>query len=366
MYIYQYQGWPAFQWNTDEIAPSLGKVRHSQGNILGRMQALGFDLQEEAILQTLTLDVLKSTQIEGENLDPEQVRSSVARRLGIDVAGMVASNRNVEGVVEMMLEATQNYGQDLTKDRLFDWHAALFPTGRSGLQKMAVGAWRDQTQEPMQVVSGPMGREKVHFQAPEAERIEGEMEKFLQWFNSDSTIDPVQKAAIAHLWFVTIHPFDDGNGRIARAITDMQLARADNTEKRFYSMSAQIIQERNAYYSILESTQKSDLDITAWLQWFLSCLQKALHATDDILSAILAKADFWRKHATTPLNERQKKMINKLFDDFFGELTSSKWAKMMKCSQDTAGRDIQDLVDKAILVKDLAGGRSTHYSLNKT
>jgi Fic family protein len=362
IYIHHLKGWPEFTWDQEKLANQLVEVRHRQGRLLGRMEGLGFSLQKEATLQTLTLDVLKSSEIEGEILNPDQVRSSVARRLGMDIAGLIPADRNVEGVVEMMLDATQNYKSPLTEERMFDWHAALFPTGRSGMQKIVVGAWRDNTiNDPMQVVSGPIGREKVHYQAPESDKVPQEMGVFLAWFNSEMTIDPVIKAAIAHLWFVTIHPFDDGNGRTARAIADMQLARADESNQRFYSMSAQIRKERKEYYDILEKTQKNSLDITQWLQWFLDCLDRSLIATNETLAVVMKKARFWEKYARESLNDRQILMLNKLLDGFFGKLTSSKWATIAKCSADTAVRDINDLLNRGILAKEGAGGRSTSY-----
>ena len=364
VFIYQLPGWPSFKWNTEKISLLLTGVRHQQGKLLGRMERLGFALQSEATLQTLTLDVLKSSEIEGEILDADQVRSSIARRLGIDIAGIVTADRHVEGVVEMMLDATQHFDQSLTKERLFGWHAALFPTGRSGMHKIVVGAWRDNLpHDPMQVVSGPMGKETIHYEAPAAELLSDEMNKFLQWFNETTNMDPVLKAAIAHLWFVTIHPFDDGNGRIARAIADMQLARADGTAQRFYSMSAQIRKERNAYYSILEKTQRGDLDITEWLEWFLECLSRALNAPEEILSLIFKKASFWKTHEKTIFNPRQVLLLNKLLDKFEGKLTTSKWAKIAKCSHDTALRDINDLIEKKVLIKEEGGGRSSSYIL---
>ena len=362
-YVHQLHDWPNFHWNHEEILTRLGTVRHIQGNLLGKMSALGFVLQQEAELETLTLDVLKSTEIEGEYLDPEQVRSSIARRLGMDISGLVPSDRHVDGVVEMMLDATQQNQKQLTAERLFGWHAALFPTGRSGMYKIVVGAWRDDSTGPMQVVSGAMGRERVHFQAPDAAVLDKEMQAFVDWFNQEDKMDAVLKAAIAHLWFITIHPFDDGNGRIARAIADMQLSRADGSSQRFYSMSAQIRLERNQYYEILEQTQKGDLDITEWLVWFLDCLTAALQSTDKTLARVLTKAKFWEQHRATILNERQRLMVNKLFDGLEGKLNTSKWAKMAKCSTDTALRDIQDLMDKGILQKEAAGGRSTNYAL---
>lgn len=364
IYIHQLPHWPQFTWKQEKVAPMLAEVRHRQGRLLGRMESMGFRLQAEANLQTLTLDVLKSSEIEGELLDAEQVRSSIARRLGMDIAGLMPTDRHVEGVVEMMLDATQQYKQSLSADRLFGWHAALFPTGRSGMYKITVAAWRDNKKDdPMQVVSGAMGKEKVHFEAPAADRLNEEINRFINWFNEDNSMDSVLKAAVAHLWFVTIHPFDDGNGRIARAIADMQLCRADVSAQRFYSMSAQIRKERSAYYDILESTQKGSMDITAWLTWFFQCLGRALEATDETLAPVLKKARFWEKHATTILNERQQLMLNKLLDGFEGKLNTSKWAKIAKTSQDTALRDIQDLMNKQILVKDTSGGRSTSYAL---
>ncbi len=366
VYIHQLLNWPHFTWKQDLVAPLLAEVRHRQGRLLGRMEGLGFSLQAEANLQTLTLDVLKSSEIEGELLDADQVRSSIARRLGMDIAGLVPADRHVEGVVEMMLDATQHYQQVLSADRLFGWHSALFPIGRSGMHKIVVAAWRDNKKEdPMQVVSGASGREKVHFQAPDADRLQEEMSRFIHWFNEDTKMDGVLKAAVAHLWFVTIHPFDDGNGRIARAIADMQLSRADESAQRFYSMSAQIRKERNAYYDVLENTQKGSMDITDWLMWFLECLNRAIKATDETLALVLKKARFWEKHAAALLNDRQQLMLNKLLDGFEGKLNTSKWAKIAKTSQDTALRDIQDLVNKEILMKEPGGGRSTSYTISE-
>lgn len=360
MFVHQYENWTNFKWDNDRLLTLLANVRHLQGRLLGQMENLGFKLQEEAVLSTLTLDVLKSTEIEGEILNKEQVRSSIARRLGLEVSGLVDSPRNVDDVVEMMLDATQNYTLPVTTQRLFGWHAALFPTGYSGMYKIEVGKYRS---GDMQVVSGPLGKEKVHYEAPKANELEPEMDHFLKWINNGVEIDPVLKAAIAHFWFITIHPFDDGNGRIARAITDMQLARSDKSSQRFYSMSNQILAERKKYYEILEKTQRGDGDITEWLVWFLSCLERALINSSDVLEAVLAKARFWEQHAQTSLNDRQRLMLNKLLDGFVGKLTSSKWAKIAKCSQDTAIRDIQDLIGKGILQKEAAGGRSTNYEL---
>ena len=365
VYIYQLPGWPYFKWDINRLNQLLSEVRHQQGKLLGQMERLGFGLQEEASLQTLTLDVLKSSEIEGELLDANQVRSSIAKKLGIDIAGLVPVDRHIDGVVEMMLDATQGFEDPLTEERLFGWHAALFPTGRSGMHKIVIGAWRDNpTHDPMQVVSGPLGREKIHFEAPAAELLPDEMQNFLHWFNSAEETEPVMKAAIAHLWFVTIHPFDDGNGRMARAIADMLLARADRTAQRFYSMSAQIRKERNRYYDILEETQKGSLDITAWLEWFLQCLNRALTASEEILSGVLKKAAFWKQHSTTILNKRQVLLLNKILDSFDGKLTTAKWAKIAKTSHDTALRDIQDLIEKKILVKENTGGRSSSYQLS--
>jgi len=363
IYIYQKKNWPDFIWDFGAVLPLLSSVRHKQGRLKGYMEGLGFALRSEATLQTLTQDVLKSSEIEGELLNQEQVRSSIARKLGMDIAGLVPADRNVDGVVEMMLDATKNYAMRLDSERLFGWHAALFPAGRSGAHKIAVGKWRDNEKGPMQVVSGAMGKEKVHFEAPEADVLKKEMKLFLQWFNSKNDPDPVLKSAIAHLWFVTIHPFDDGNGRIARAIADMQLARADGDHQRFYSMSAQIRLDRTAYYNILEKTQKGNLDITGWLLWYLNCLDRALNVTDQNLQVVMRKTKFWDQHVQTFINERQRLMINKLFDGFTGKLNSSKWAKITKCSPDTALRDITDLIEKNILEKEEAGGRSTSYVL---
>ncbi len=329
------------------------------------MEALGLRLRTEAVLEALTEEVTKSSDIEGETLDREQVRSSLARRLGMDVAGLKTPDRNVEGVVEMMLDATQNFTVPLTAERLFGWHAALFPTGRSGMSRIVVGAWRTEESGPMQVVSGPYGKEKVHYEAPAFDRLDDEMAAFLDWFENGPAIDPVLKAAVAHLWFVTIHPFDDGNGRIARAIADMALARSENSPQRFYSMSAQIRAERKAYYDILEATQKGDMDITGWLHWFLACLDNAFEGAEVVLENVIRKARFWEELAGEKLNDRQRAMLNRLLGGFEGKLTSSKWAIITKTSQDTASRDINDLVDRGILRKDDAGGRSTSYSLSK-
>ena len=362
MYIHQLEEWPKFKWDEEKLISLLSSTRHKQGRLIGKMESLGFSLQSEAMLETMTLEALKSNEIEGEILDEEQVRSSLARRLGLDVAGIISSDRNVEGVIEVMLDATQGYLSPLTKDRLFNWHTALFPTGKIGLRKISIGRWRN-SGEPMQVVSGAMGKEKVHYEAPSDERVSMEMTKFLEWFNSKSKIDPVLKAAIAHLWFVTIHPFEDGNGRLARTIADMQLTRADGIVQRFYSMSAQIRIERKIYYEILESTQKGSLDITEWLAWFLECLDRAIDYSDVVLAKVLKKAKYWELFATKNINDRQRLIINKLLDNFEGKLTSTKYAKIAKSSTDTALRDIQNLIEQGVLVKEEAGGRSTSYLL---
>ncbi|HXJ95602.1 MAG TPA: Fic family protein [Terriglobia bacterium] len=362
-YIHELKDWPRFRWKPETLAVRLAEVRHRQGRLIGHMEALGFQFRAEAVLQTLTEDVLKSSEIEGEVLNREQVRSSIARRLGIDIGGLTAADRRVEGVVEMMLDATQRYADPLTEERLFAWQAALFPSARSGMTKITVGAWRTDKSGPMQVVSGPMGRERVHFEAPAAARLKREMKKFLDAFNKDDGTDPVLKAGVAHLWFVTIHPFDDGNGRIARAIADMILARSEQSAQRFYSMSAQIREERKAYYDILEATQKGDLEITPWLEWFLGCLNGAFDRTETTLAAVLRKACFWEARAGMAFNDRQRKIVNQLLNGFEGKLTSSKWAKLGKCSHDTALRDIEDLARKGVLAKGAAGGRSTSYSL---
>lgn len=361
-YIHELADWPNLRWSDEQLVQPLAAVRHRQGRLIGHMEALGFPLRAEAVLHALTEDVLKSSEIEGEVLDREQVRSSIARRLGMDIGGLIEADRNVEGVVEMMLDATQNYAEPLTAERLFGWHAALFPTGRSGMSRITVGAWRTAEGGPMQVVSGPIGRERFHYEAPASERLDAEISRFLGWFET-ATPDPVLKAGIAHLWFVTIHPFDDGNGRIARAIADLALARAEGTAQRFYSMSAQIRTERKAYYDMLESTQKGDLDITPWLSWFIACLDRAFDGAETILASVMRKARFWESVAGQPLNERQRKVLNRLLDGFEGKLTNAKWAAITKASSDTALRDINDLIQRGILVKDPAGGRSTSYSL---
>jgi Fic family protein len=365
-YIHELTDWPNFQWDRQALSKTLADVRHRQGRLVGRMEGLGFKLQQEAVLETLTEDVLKSSEIEGEKLDINQVRSSVARRLGMDIGGLKAVDRHVEGVVEMMLDATRRYQVPLTAERLFSWHAAMFPTGRSGMNRIRVGEWRDDAAGPMQVISGAIGRERVHYEAPAAARLDDEMSRFLEWFNGRQEADWVVNAAIAHLWFVTVHPVEDGNGRIARAIADMALARSEQSSQRFYSMSAQIQQERADYYDILEKTQKGTMDVTLWMDWFLNCLGRAIDEAQKTLESVLIKARFWESVANLSLNERQRRVLNLMLDDFEGKLTTSKWAKLTKSSQDTAARDIARLVEHGILVRNSGGGRSTSYSLKLT
>jgi Fic family protein len=359
-YIYEYENWTNFSWQEKAINVVFGEVRLMQGKIIGQMNALGFSAKEEATLTALTLDVVKSSEIEGELLNYDQVRSSIARRLGINTAGLVSSSRHIEGIVEMMLDATQRYALPLTEKRLFGWHAALFPTGYSGPYLIEVGRYR--TGE-MQIVSGAMGKEKVHYEAVKPELVKTEMDKFLVWFNNENRLDPVLKAAIAHFWFIIIHPFDDGNGRIGRAITDMLLACAEGSGERFYSMSSQILAERRLYYEVLQKVQYSSGDITEWIVWFLHCLKNAMLSTENTTQKILHKAEFWKLHEHTPINERQRIILNKLFDNFEGKLQTSKWAKIVKTSTDTALRDIKDLVEKGILKQTDEGGRNANYEL---
>lgn len=364
MWIHEHQNWPLFTWKAEALASKLAGLRYAQGRLLGRMESLGFELRREASLNTLTRDVVKSSAIEGQNLNSEEVRSSIARRLGIDIAGLIPASRDIEGIVEMMLDATQQFSKPLTKERLFDWHAALFPTGRSGMHRITVGGWRTLDAGPMQVHSGPIGKEKVHFEAPSANRLEEEMKTFLGWFGSNHDIDPVLKAGIAHFWFVTIHPFEDGNGRIARAIGDMALARADYTPDRFYSLSSQIEAERKDYYNELEKQQRSTPDITSWLEWFLDCLGRAIATAETRLGSVLFKAQLWKKINQKPVNERQRLIINRMLeDDFKGHMNTSKYAKLAKCSNDTALRDIQDLKERCIFIQNPGEGRSTSYRL---
>lgn len=367
IYIHQRPNWPNFIWDPVPVTPALVKVRYKQGLLLGKMQALGFDLRREASLQVLTGDVVKTSAIEGEVLSAPMVRSSIARRLGLETAGLPKPDRHVEGIVEMMLDATRHFDQPLTRQRLWDWHGALFTTGRSGLRRITVGAWRPARVGPMQVVSGPVGREKVHFEAPAAKRLASEMARFLKWFNHEpAPVDPVLKAALAHVWFVTIHPFEDGNGRIARAIADLALARADGVPDRFYSMSWQIETERHDYYRILESTQRGTLNITAWMTWFLGCLERAIDGADTTLGQVLHKARFWQQVNRRPVHERQRRVLERMLsDDFAGHVSTSKYAKLAKCSADTALRDIRELQQRRILVQNTAGGRSTSYRLGR-
>lgn len=362
-YIHNKKDWPKFRWDSDIILSKLSSVRNNQGRLTGKMDALGFNLQNEAYLISLSEDVLKSSEIEGEVLDPNQVRSSIARKLGLDIAGSVLSDKNVDGVVEMMIDATKKWQSPLTKNRLFAWHSALFPSGRSGMYKIIVGNWRNDSTGPMQVVSGPMSKETVHFEAPAASRIDQEMENFLHWVNSPNRVDPVLRAAIAHIWFVTIHPFEDGNGRIARAITDLMLCQSEKKEQRFYSLSSEIKDQKSKYYNILEETQKGTMDITDWLLWFLSCLENAIESSNISVNKILRKHKFWNDHKHVTFNKRQIKIIELIFNNFFGNLTTSKWAKINKCSPDTALRDIQELITKNILRKSKSGGRSTNYEM---
>ena len=360
MYIHELSNWPEFSWDHETIAELLIAVRHQQGRLIGAMESIGFHLREQTILENLTQDVVKSSEIEGEMLDSSQVRSSVARHLGMEQVALCPANKNVEGIVEMVLDATQNFDQPLTKERLFRWHRALFPEGRSGWKKISVGDWR---KGPVYVVSGQMDKEKIYFEAPSFTRVDEEMDRFLSWMNEEHSLDLVLKAALAHLWFVTIHPFDDGNGRIGRAIIDFLLARSEKSSHRFYSLSEQIQIDRKHYYLILESTQKKDLNVTAWIEWFLHCLERAIQRALDIFETVLRKKRTWERLEQITLNDRQRKVLNRLLDGFEGHLTSSKWAKIAKCSQDTAYRDILDLIEKEILVKNCGGGRNVSYSL---
>ena len=364
LYVWQSKDWPRWQYNAKSLMPLLAQVHQALGQLVGRMRDQGISSQDQASLEALTADVLKTSEIEGEQLDAETVRSSIARRLGVDVGALMPADRHVDGVVEMILDATSLHGTPLTIERLAAWHAALFPTGRSGLTAIRVGTWRNDSDGPMQVVSGPMHRRRVHYEAPPAQLLLAEMTDFLIWYETYQEVDPLVKAGLAHLWFVTIHPFDDGNGRIARAIGDMALARADQSKQRFYSLSAQIQKERKDYYELLEKTQKGNLDATEWLSWFLSCLLRALQEADQVLTGVLVKANFWRQWAGIPLNERQIKMLNRMLDGFDGKLTNQKWASIVKCSSDTALRDINDLIARGVLRRTETAGRSTSYELN--
>src|SRR5580698_7623262 len=367
-YIHELRGWPGFAWDSKGLAPLLSEVRLRQGLLVGKMRGYGLASRWTATLKVLTEETIKSSAIEGVKLDPENVRSSLARRLGLEVGGLTAhKDRTVDGVVEMMLDATQQFSKPLTRERLFDWHAHLFPGVRTTRDKFRVGAWRDDSQGPMQVVSGPVGRHKIHYEAPAADRVEDEMGKFLSWFEGDEREDPLLKAAIAHLWFVTIHPFEDGNGRIGRAIAEMCLARSDGSAQPFYSMSSQILEERKGHYEVLEKTQAGWLDITEWLKWFLGCLDRAIEQSNRITSGALEKELFWKslKQRTVSLNERQTKVLNRLFSGFDGKLTRDKWMKITKASSRTALRDIEELIALGIIEQEEAGGRSTSYRLNR-
>lgn len=362
-YVYQHYDWPHFMWDNDMVLMYLADVRFAQGKLMGKLETLGFEMRENAQFEMLSLEVLKSAEIEGELYKPDEVRSSVARKLGLDKFQNVQAGKHVDGVVEMVYDALTNFHEPLTKERLFAWHAALFPTGYSGMYQITVGQFRVDSTGPMQVVSGALGKERVHFQAPHSDLLPTEMEAFLEWFNEDQGLDLVLKAGVAHFWFLTLHPFEDGNGRIARALTDLLLARSDKSTQQFYSLSAQLLKERKAYYELLEKCQKGDMDLTNWLLWFLNCFHVAVKSTNEILNHTLQKAAFWKTHSQTLLNDRQLKVVNRLLDEFEGNLTSTKWAKMCKCSQDTALRDLNDLLRKKVLKKNDSGGRSTHYSL---
>ena len=363
LYIWQAPNWPQWRYDLAVLARPLAEVSRAQGLLLGRLADVGAATRDQASLLALTDDVVKTSEIEGEHLNVASVRSSIARRLGVDIGALAPVDRHVEGVVEMVLDATSNCGQAVTEERLFGWHAALFPTGYSGMARIKVAAWRDDATGPMQVISGPVGRQKVHFEAPPADRLPSEMARFLDWLNADSEVPPLLKAGLGHLWFVTLHPFDDGNGRIARAVGDLLLARADGTPQRFYSLSAQIQRDRKAYYEFLERTQKGDMDVTDWLIWFLESLHHSLNQAHQTLDAVLTKVRFWQRWAATPLNERQAKVLNRLLDGFDGKLTSGKWAAISKCSADTALRDINELLARGVLRKTAGGGRSTGYEL---
>ena len=362
-YIWQQADWPQWRYDLPSLLAPLAQAHRAQGELLGRMRPYGLALRDRAALQVLTEDVVKTSEIEGEHLNPHTVRSSIARRMGVDIGALAPADRNVDGVVEMVLDATAQYQQPLTVERLLGWHAALFPTGFSGLTRLRTGAWRDDATGPMQVVSGPIGRQTVHFEAPPARVVDAEVSNFLRWFNAASSDDPIIRAGLAHLWFVTLHPFDDGNGRIARVVGDMALARAEQSPQRYYSLSAQIQRERADYYTLLERTQKGTTDVTEWLAWFLACLLRAIHGAEDTLSAVLTKAQFWQRWAEAPMNERQIRLLNRLLDGFDGKLTSSQWASIAKCSPDTALRDINELITLGALKKTAGGGRSTAYEL---
>ena len=363
MYIWELPGWPHFQWDAEKLLKPLADANLKQGRLLGRMSQLGFDLQLKAEVDALTEEAIKSSEIEGEHLNPESVRSSVARRLGVPDAAIRREDRKVEGIVAITLDATKKFSTPLTRERLIGWHAALFPTGYSEFHKVKTGGWRDDADGPMQVRSGPTGNEKIHYEAPPAERVEMEMQAFLAWFNEPLTIDGIVHAAIAHLWFVTIHPFDNGNGRIARALADMSLARSENSPQRFYSLASEIRRERPDYYASLEGAQQGDLEITQRLLWFIECFSRALDAAEVACAGVLRKADFWQRNAQAPLNERQRNMLNRVLDSFEGKLTARKWAVIAKCSMPTAQRDIKDLIDLGLLIRNEGGSKNASYSI---
>jgi Fic family protein len=364
-YIWQQTDWPTWSYDATTLSILLANAHQAQGRLLGKMQSLGFGVQQQTSLQVLTDDVLKTSEIEGEFLRPELVRSSIAKRLGIDIGGLSDSDRTVDGIVDIVMDATSNHAHDLSLDRLLSWHAALFPLGYSGIHKISAGQLRDDRLGPMQVISGAIGREKVHFEAPPASCLRSEITQFLNWFNASQSLDPYLKAGIAHLWFVTIHPFDDGNGRIGRAIADMALSRADQSRDRFYSLSSQIMKERQGYYLHLERSQKGSLDATEWLAWFLQCLINAIDSANSNLYSTLAKTQFWQHWQGVPFNERQIKLLNRLLDGFEGNLTNKKWSLIAKCSADTALRDITDLLDRGVLSRGSSSGRSTHYLIKQ-
>ncbi len=363
MYIWELPNWPHFRWNAEQLLNPLGEAHLKQGRLLGKMMQLGFELRLEAELLAVTEEAVKSAEIEGERLDPSSVRSSVARRLGVPGAALGPEDRRIEGIVAMMLDATGQLDTPLTRERLYGWQAALFPTGYSGLRKIKTGEWRDDADGPMQVLSGRVGREKLHYQAPPAERVDAEMEALLSWLNEPLTIDGILHAAIAHLWFVTIHPFDDGNGRIARALAERSLARSEHSPQRFYSLAGEIRRERPEYYASLETTQKGDLDITQRMLWFIECVSKAIDAAEVGCAEVLRKADFWQRHTGITLNERQRKVLNRFLDGFEGKLTARKWAALAKCSMPTAQRDIKELIDQGVLIRNEGGSKNTSYSL---
>lgn len=363
MYLWELPDWPRFRWDAHELSHSLALAHMNQGRFLGRIERLGFELRCEAEVQAVTEEALKNAEIEGEIFNRDSIRSSVARRLGVPNAGLSPEDRRAEGLVEMTLDATKNFAAPLTRERLFAWQAALFPTGQSGLQAIKTARWRQDAQGPMQVVSGAVGHQRVHYQAPPAGRIETEMAAFLGWFNAPPSIDGIVYAALAHLWFVTIHPFEDGNGRIARALMDMGLARSENSSERYYSLSSQIRRDREAYYASLERTQKAGLDVTAWLLWFIECFTKAVDAADQACVGVLRKAEFWHRHALVPLNERQRTVLNRFLGEFEGKLTARKWAALAKCSMPTAQRDLKDLVDRGLLLRNEGGSKNTSYKI---